>query len=437
MVDKSALIDELLTLPEGYISKKEIHGKVYFYHQYKEKGKLKSVYLNNSSLAELEAKLARRKEILSLLKKLHSSSKSVGKLSKAAREFDGYLMAGDKKIATFDHGTLVEMDEKLVPFIVKNSHSISEFLSLRVIDNSRTNARLLLKALGIKDKEDELISLYAHGASIGDNYWFKPKHSKLTYKEINFDNDIYSDLSLSGKLFLLPGKIHLSPDLNTRGSLEKGWKKIGTHWWLYKAESPNQAYSELCAYQIAKLIGMPTAEYGYDHPYVKSLNFAERANFEPIFGYLGNNDDYSFVFDRIMHLGKDIAKQYLKLIIFDCLIANVDRHNENYGLMRDRRSGKVISLSPNFDNNLCLFGYIDRLNTNPSGDGLIKELKRFLKNNVAASELIKTISLPPIEENQLRDAIRLVPNNTQEKENVVVTFILGRLAYIKDLIQKL
>lgn len=33
---------------------------------------------------------------------------------------------------------------------------------------------------------------------------------------------------------------------------------------------------------------------------------------------------------------------------------NVDRHTFNYGLLRDVNTGKILSLAPNFDNNLAL-----------------------------------------------------------------------------------
>ena len=43
--------------------------------------------------------------------------------------------------------------------------------------------------MNINVKDDTLVSLCSYAASITDNYWFKPKHSKLTYKDIAFNFD--------------------------------------------------------------------------------------------------------------------------------------------------------------------------------------------------------------------------------------------------------
>ena len=57
------LIEELNTLPKGYISTKKIHGKNYSYLQYDENGKLKSLYIRASEADSVREGLARRKEI--------------------------------------------------------------------------------------------------------------------------------------------------------------------------------------------------------------------------------------------------------------------------------------------------------------------------------------------------------------------------------------
>lgn len=55
------LRQELAQLPRGYISRKVIKGKVYFYHQWSENGRKKSKYLNPQEAADLEAQIARRR----------------------------------------------------------------------------------------------------------------------------------------------------------------------------------------------------------------------------------------------------------------------------------------------------------------------------------------------------------------------------------------
>ncbi len=47
----------------------------------------------------------------------------------------------------------------------------------------------------------------------------------------------------------------------------------------------------------------------------------------------------------------------------DALVFNVDRHTQNYGLLRSRETGEILSMAPNFDNNMALIsrGYASDL----------------------------------------------------------------------------
>lgn len=58
-----SLQQEMNQLPRGYISRKVIKGKVYFYHQWSENGKKKSKYLNPQEAAALTSQLERRRAL--------------------------------------------------------------------------------------------------------------------------------------------------------------------------------------------------------------------------------------------------------------------------------------------------------------------------------------------------------------------------------------
>ena len=38
----------------------------------------------------------------------------------------------------------------------------------------------------------------------------------------------------------------------------------------------------------------------------------------------------------------------------DALVYNVDRHTQNFGILRDGETGAILSMAPNFDNNIAL-----------------------------------------------------------------------------------
>ena len=45
------------------------------------------------------------------------------------------------------------------------------------------------------------------------------------------------------------------------------------------------------------------------------------------------------------------------MLVFDAVILNEDRHFGNFGVLRDNRSGEIISPAPVFDNGLSLLCY--------------------------------------------------------------------------------
>ncbi len=61
------LLNELESLPKGYISRKVIRGRETFYHQWKENGKVKSKYLKSDEVDEFREQIRRRHAIQELL----------------------------------------------------------------------------------------------------------------------------------------------------------------------------------------------------------------------------------------------------------------------------------------------------------------------------------------------------------------------------------
>ena len=430
MATLSELLKEKQSLPIGNVYQKTIYGKTYTYYQYFKDGKRFTEIVDNKTAEELKKQVARRKEIERLIKDIKSKEKTIF-LSKNSLSYTGEVMSGDIPVAKFENGGLVSINEELAPLVIKRTHSLVAFLKLRVIDMSRTNARILKRSLGINVEEDEVLSLYSYALSVGDNYWFKPKHSKYKYQDVRFQDDSLFDLALKGNSLYFAMKAKLSPELTTTGSFEKGWKIIDNEWWLYKSGSSKQIFSELFAYLFAELIGVNTALYQYDDGYIRSKNFARDVNFEPLAALLGDNDSYQYVFDNLIKINKDIAKDYLKLMMFDAVIYNVDRHNENTGLLRDRNSGAILSLAPNFDNNLALISTIDILNE-PKKDGLIKLFIEFLKNNESALALYKSIPFKDIDKDAINGIIRLIPIEMDNSQDIIDK-IYQRYNYLKNI----
>lgn len=415
------LYSKLKNLPQGYISKKTINGNTYYYWQFFENGILKSKYIKPDDLNTYRERIKRRKQIEKEIKLTENQGSGLVKLSKNHRLLSGYLMSGDSVVASFMEGVLTFIDEDRAPLLIKRSQSIQRFLSQRIFDDSRVNTRILKKILFIKESDPVLISLLVHGASITDNYWFKVKGSKTKYKDIIF-SDRYSDTALKGIVYPLNKKPRLSPELTLTGSYEKCWKNINNHWWLYKKENHNELFSELLASKIASLLGIPTVEYQFDSGYIKCLNFTEHYNFEPMSSLCEEDDSYERVFNTLYELDEHIAFEYLTLMMFDIIVNNVDRHNQNYGLLRDKKTGKIVSLAPNFDNNLALLSSDPHLNNK---EGFLSIFSKFLSKNQIAYRLYKQIHLPLLNEQQIKDALKDIPLKC-ESEDELILYILHR-----------
>ncbi len=425
----SSIKAELESLPKGGVYEKLIHGSRYYYHQYIENGKRVSRLLKEDEVFSLQEALRRRKELERELKQM-SSAKTVT-LSISAKQYSGDVYAGNRLVARFKEGDMVFIDEDHAPLVLKRTGSIQAFLSARVIDASRPHSRLLKKALHIQEEDELHVPMYAYAATLTDNYWFKPLHSKLRYQDILFQSDAFADLSLKGELLLVPKKGKLTPELTTGGSFEKGWKRIDGQWWLYKAGTPKEIFSELFCYQIALALGIPSAVYEYDDGFIRSLNFASSVNYEPMSSLAGSNEDYEYIFGLLHALEPDLARQYLTLCVYDCLVNNVDRHNENCGIIRDRKSGKILGLAPNFDDNLALLSRMDYLSAEPAQDGLIKLFLRFVSESEAAKAMCKQISLPDLSESDITSILDEMPLHIEGEAGLPLA-LCKRLAYLKQ-----
>jgi len=430
MATVSELWKELQTLPKGNVYEKTISGKTYFYHHYFENGKRYSQIVPAEEVPTLREKIARRKEIERELSK--RSGKNVV-LSASAAALTGSVMNGDRVVARFEQGQLIDIDESLAPLSIVKTHSMERFLRLRALDMSRTNARILRRVLGIQVDEDYKTALYSYALSVYDRYWFKPKHSKLTYDHLALKDDLLFDTALKGEVSQFYGKAKLSPELTTAGSFEKGWRNIDGEWWLYKSGNPAQIFSELFCSRFAHLMGIPTVDYEYDEGYIRCPNFSQNTNFEPIAALAGENEDYSYLFNLMLGLGEDIAKQYLALSAFDAVVYNVDRHNENLGLLREISTGAILSLAPNFDNNLALIATNERLNDHPAKDGFISLFVRFLEKEPKAKELYRHLRFPDITLDEVTSIVNSIPIDVPYKE-MIAPAVFARYQFLKTLV---
>ena len=433
---------ELALLPTGYISKKIISGKERFYLQWTENGKLKSKYIKAAELAEVTSKVERRKALQARLKELIETPEGVRDTNDRRKEarntlnITGTLMSEDRAIAVIKNGEIIDSDDTLLPLYLKRTGNMEGWLASRAIDPHRTNSRLLKKALRIRTANDAQVALAVNAATVTDRYWFKPDGSTARYEDVRFKENYFDKLALRGDPNGFSHRPSRTPELTNTGSFEKCWRMIDGAWWMYKTGNDNELFSELFICRLGEKLGLDMAHYALDDGCIRSKNFTDGTNliFEPVSSIMGENDDYGDCFDAIHAISPKLAAQYLRIVWLDTICYNMDRHTENFGFLRDVHSGEIVSMAPNYDNNIALIARGYPNSSSREQDGLIRFFRYFLRDCPTAKEMYQNMTLPVITEPILDACFDEIP--IEADRAFLKAFILNGQTVVQSLIRE-
>ena len=79
----------------------------------------------------------------------------------------------------------------------------------------------------------------------------------------------------------------------------------------------------------------------------------------------------------------------------------MDRHTENFGFLREVRSGAIVSMAPNYDNNIALISRGYPSGTSREHDGIIRFFREFVQSKPEAKAMLRDMELPIITEEML------------------------------------
>lgn len=358
----------------------------------------------------------------------------IGKAVNCMIQVNGFMMSGDKVIATIQNNELTEQNEDLLPLYLKRTGNLEGWLASRAIDTHRTNSRLLKRVLRLKASDDAETALAVNAATITDQYWIKPEGSGLCWEDVRFRENFFDTLALRGDPDSFSRKPSRTPELTNTGSFEKCWRLINGSWWMYKSGNQLEYFSELFICRLGEKLGLVMAHYEMDDKYIRSMDFTHGAkvNFEPVSALMGENEDYSDCFDAIFALSPALAEQYLRIVWLDTVCFNMDRHTENYGILRDVDTGEILSMAPNYDNNIALIARGYPASASRIGDGLIRFFREFLDQNPAARAMVQTMELPIITEQMIDECFAEIPIEIDRA--FVKDFILNGQALVHNLI---
>lgn len=250
--------------------------------------------------------------------------------------------------------------------------ALNEWWTDRSIPASRSGIREALETLEIPSTK--ILLLRCCGLSLSDQYWICPEGSGLAWEDINFFEHDFSD-DIGDVLFGAGKKADLldfsSPDSTSDGNLKKRWRIINGKRCLVKGGSSpfrQQPFNEVIAAGIMERLGILHVPYTlvWDKgaPYSVCEDFVTKdTELVPawrIFQTRKKSNSvsvYQHFLDCCGSLGIGDAVPFLdRMIVLDYLIANEDRHLNNFGALRDAETLEWLGFAPIYDSGSSL-GY--------------------------------------------------------------------------------
>ena len=248
---------------------------------------------------------------------------------------------------------------------------LSKWWSGRSIPATRSGLREVLERLDIVRTEALLMRSY--GLSLSDQYWIRPAGSGLDWADVNFFDNGFSD-DMGDLLFgkeVWQGSLDLtSPDNASDGLLMKRWKIIGGKRYLMKSGTMpfmQEPFNEVMASIIADSLGMPHIDYGIvEHEgAVCSIcedfitRDTELVSAHAVMRSEVHEPGISLYDHYVTCCGRhslDVVPMLDRMMVLDYLIANGDRHTNNFGVIRDVGTLEWMGPAPIYDSGSSL-GY--------------------------------------------------------------------------------
>ena len=349
---------------------------------------------------------------------------------------NGWVMSGDCPVVRIEDGLVKEVNKTLSPFFFLHNIDFTAWLESRSVDFQRANAKLLKEALNLQDKGEAESVLFVNAATVTDNYWFRPDNESISWNDVRFSNNPYDMMALKGEQYAYSIQPSRTPELTNIGSFEKCWRLTDGKWQMIKSGNDQELFSEIFICQLGKTLGFDMAGYSYEDGYVVSPDFTNNGEYilEPASFVMSDNEDYDDNFEFFAGIADELAEDYLRIIYMDSLCYNMDRHTSNYGFLRDPKTGDIVSLAPNYDNNIALIsrGYPkDRTREN---DALIGFLTSFLEHNRAAFDMFRNLDIPEIDREMIENCLDNVP--IEVDRDYIIDFILNGQEQIKDFVYR-
>lgn len=324
----------------------------------------------------------------------------------------------------------------------------------RQIPASRKGFKEVLHNSNVYDQDNfDLLDAKAYGLSLSDQYWVKGVEEEISWESINFfDNEFSEDI---GKILFNGGKTALNlnlntPDMTSNGNYEKRWKIIDGERYLLKAGSKiynQEPFNELIATKLyERLLNKDEyVEYSVifddDKAISKCKNFITKDTelvpawkINEYYEFLDDEDKYTHYIRCLNNLGiKDAETLTDKMIVCDYIIANKDRHFNNFGVIRDVNTLKFIDVAPIFDNGCSL--WYDENDMYVGEFFLTKPFEEYEKKQLSLVKKLEWLDMSKLEDfpNEVKTILSMDKLLSKERINKIVDQIKLRIEFVKEL----
>lgn len=337
-----------------------------------------------------------------------------------------------------------------------NKNEFNKWWKNRQIPASRNGLKDVLNRSGIYNKENfDLLDTKAYCLSLSDQFWVKRIDENILWEDINFfDNEFSEDI---GKILFDGGKTPLNlnlntPDMTSNGNYEKRWKIIDGDRYLVKAGGKminQEPFNELIATKLYERILNEDEYVKYDIIYDNNRALSICKNFitketelvpawkiNEYYEFTEDENKYEHYIRCLNNLKiKDANLLVDKMIICDFILANKDRHFNNFGAIRNVETLEFVRIAPIFDNGCSL--WYDENDMYVGEFFLTKPFEEYEKNQLS---LVKNVSWLDINKlNGFADDVReiLLSNKLLSKDRIekIVEQIKLRIEYVNDFIK--
>lgn len=286
-----------------------------------------------------------------------------------------YLMNKDKIVATFRKGsdpladdfqmTKAEQDALPIGF-----QDINSWLENRQVGKRKKHIREIMAECGCLSVEGYI--KITHGTTLNDTFWVKSEDESVQWDRVSlFTNefdDVIARISFEGSGLYGKEFSTTTPEFSTEGSFEKCWIRENDKIYLYKRGSSGagnaglEPFSEVYSSQLGRELCKSVIPYDLSRLHGKiaskcELFTSEKVGFAPLSLVVRKKMTPREMLEYYASMGSEDS--FRRMIIFDAITFNTDRHMGNHGVIFNTDTLKIIGIAPIFDENLSMLPYAE------------------------------------------------------------------------------